>query len=67
MEQKPNLLSVIHCEMIDTLSNELWDEILKQEFVVFARATPSHKLFIVKVYISLKYCKYNNSIYINII
>lgn len=50
MEKKPNLLSVIHCEMIDTLSDQLWDDILKQEFVVFARATPSHKLIIVKVY-----------------
>ncbi|VIO94952.1 haloacid dehalogenase-like hydrolase family protein [Brugia malayi] len=48
MEKKSNLLSVIHCEMIDTLSEQLWDDILKQEFVVFARATPSHKLIIVK-------------------
>ncbi|VDK77504.1 unnamed protein product [Onchocerca ochengi] len=48
MEKKSNLLSVIHCEMIDKLSDQLWDDILKQEFVVFARATPSHKLIIVK-------------------
>ncbi|EFO21007.2 hypothetical protein LOAG_07482 [Loa loa] len=48
MEKKLNFLSVIHCEMIDTLSDQLWDDILKQEFVVFARATPSHKLIIVK-------------------
>ncbi|KAL3995193.1 E1-E2 ATPase family protein [Acanthocheilonema viteae] len=48
MEKKPSVLSVIHCEMIDKLSDQLWDDILKQEFVVFARATPSHKLFIVK-------------------
>ncbi|KAM3718689.1 Sodium/potassium-transporting ATPase subunit [Dirofilaria immitis] len=48
MEMKSNLLSVIHCEMMDKLSDQLWDDILKQEFVVFARATPSHKLLIVK-------------------
>uniref|UniRef100_A0A915PWR4 Cation-transporting P-type ATPase N-terminal domain-containing protein n=1 Tax=Setaria digitata TaxID=48799 RepID=A0A915PWR4_9BILA len=48
MEKKPNLVSVIHCETFDKLNDELWDDILKQEFVVFARATPSHKLIIVK-------------------
>uniref|UniRef100_A0A0R3S3M8 Cation_ATPase_N domain-containing protein n=1 Tax=Elaeophora elaphi TaxID=1147741 RepID=A0A0R3S3M8_9BILA len=48
MEKKPNLISVIHCEMIDSFSDQLWDDILKQDFVVFARAAPSHKLIIVK-------------------
>ncbi|VDN05242.1 unnamed protein product [Thelazia callipaeda] len=47
-EKEQNLLSVIHCETLSTLSDKKWDDILKQKAVVFARATPSHKLIIIK-------------------
>ncbi|VDN32235.1 unnamed protein product [Gongylonema pulchrum] len=48
VEKERDQLSVIHCEKLNTLSDQEWDDILKQKAVVFARATPSHKLIIVK-------------------
>ncbi|VDK73754.1 unnamed protein product [Anisakis simplex] len=42
-------VSVIHGEMLKTLTPDQWDEILAQRAVVFARTTPAQKLIIVEV------------------
>lgn len=56
---------VIHGEMIDTLTEAQWDNILWKDEIIFARTSPKHKLEIVRRAQSMGHSKRDPPLYIN--